>query len=210
MVIESPLLPDDLARFADLVAPDLHRRDVPPDDPYQSLASPVPTPKPVIRRIKSRSPAGQKEAAMATKFMHHTGITVSDIAASIAFYEQLGFTRAFPEPQLVDEPWLGTVVGLEQPKILLMFVTMDEHRLELIQYLGPRGKSAANLAPNDIGSFHVAISVEDVNAEYERLRELGIDFFSKPASVTTRNFAELTAVYGRDPDGNIVELLSGI
>jgi glyoxylase I family protein len=100
------------------------------------------------------------------------------------------------------------VVGLEQPKILLMFVTMDVHRLELIQYLGPRGKSAANLAP--IGSFHVAISVEDVNAEYERLRELGIDFFSKPASVTTRNFAELTAVYGRDPDGNIVELLSGI
>src|SRR5260370_16139725 len=136
---------------------------------------------------------------MSTKFMHHTGITVSDIVASIEFYEHLGFTRAFPEPQLVEEAWLGTVVGIENPSILLMFVTMGEHRLELIQYNGPRGASAANLAPNDIGSFHVALSVEDVNAEYERLRDLGVAFVSKPISGTSGNFTGLTAVYGKGP-----------
>ncbi|MFJ3779033.1 VOC family protein [Streptomyces sp. NPDC090075] len=142
--------------------------------------------------------------------MHHTGITVSDIHASIAFYEALGFTRSFPEPAPVDEAWLGTVVGVENARLLLMFVSLGDHRIELLQYVDPEGEGARPLASNDVGSFHIALSVDDVSTEYERLRALGVEFLSKPVVVTGGPFEGLKAVYGKDPDGNAIELISGV
>ncbi|HZZ48708.1 MAG TPA: VOC family protein [Pseudonocardia sp.] len=147
---------------------------------------------------------------MSSASVHHTGLTVADIAVSTRFYELLGFTRSFEEPVTLEEDWAQTVIGLEKPVLLVMFLMMGEARLELIQFLRPQGAPAPGGASNDVGSAHLAISVSDVGAEYERLIAEGVEFVSKPVTVTGGAFAGITAVYGKDPDGNVFELINGL
>jgi catechol 2,3-dioxygenase-like lactoylglutathione lyase family enzyme len=54
------------------------------------------------------------------------------------------------------------------------------------------------------GSFTMAFEVKDVDAEYERLRVLGVEFVKLPAAHPwgSRSF------WFRDPDGNIVDFFT--
>ena len=54
------------------------------------------------------------------------------------------------------------------------------------------------------GSFTISFKVEDVDAEYERLKTMDVDFVKPPKSYPwgTRS------LWIRDPDGNIVNLFS--
>lgn len=143
--------------------------------------------------------------------MHHTGMTVRDVKRSTEFYEQLGFVRSFPEPvEVTGEAWAETVIGLDKPSLLVMFVSIGEQQLELIQFLRPEGSQSSSTGSNDVGDAHIALSVDDVRAEYDRLNRLGVNFVSEPVTVTDGTFAGVTAVYGRDPDGYTFELLSGL
>jgi len=53
------------------------------------------------------------------------------------------------------------------------------------------------------GIAHMCFLVDDCQADYERLVKAGMDFHCPPMGGGAR--AKLT--YGRDPDGNIIELL---
>ena len=52
----------------------------------------------------------------------------------------------------------------------------------------------------DHGFTHIALLVTDMDAEYERLTAAGMRFHCPPGGNTR-------AIYGRDPDGNVVELM---
>jgi catechol 2,3-dioxygenase-like lactoylglutathione lyase family enzyme len=54
----------------------------------------------------------------------------------------------------------------------------------------------------DHGITHICLDVVDIDTEYERLRAAGMTFHCPPQGV-----GALRATYGRDPDGNVVELL---
>ena len=56
--------------------------------------------------------------------------------------------------------------------------------------------------PSDLGYPHFALEVKDVEAEHKRLSEAGMSFVGPPVDVGSQK-----AVYGRDPFGNIIELL---
>jgi len=45
-------------------------------------------------------------------------------------------------------------------------------------------------------------TVKDIKAEYDRLVRAGVTFTRAP-----KNFGKMRAAYGKDPDGNILELL---
>ena len=53
------------------------------------------------------------------------------------------------------------------------------------------------------GITHICIAVSDIAAEHARLSAAGMAFLSPPQDVP----GLCRAVYGRDPDGNIVELI---
>ena len=57
------------------------------------------------------------------------------------------------------------------------------------------------------GSAHIAVSVDDVFAEVERLSALGVKFRSQPITIREGAFAGARAVYGIDPDGYTVEFV---
>jgi uncharacterized glyoxalase superfamily protein PhnB len=56
------------------------------------------------------------------------------------------------------------------------------------------------------GSFTIAFEVEDVDAEYERLKTLAVEFVKPPQTHPwgARSF------WFRDPDGNIIDLLTRV
>ncbi|HJP36347.1 MAG TPA: VOC family protein, partial [Gammaproteobacteria bacterium] len=55
----------------------------------------------------------------------------------------------------------------------------------------------------DHGITHLCLQVSDIDAEYERLKAAGMVFHCPPQAVGDA----IHATYGRDPDGNVVELL---
>jgi len=55
------------------------------------------------------------------------------------------------------------------------------------------------------GINHVAISTRDIDADVIRLQGLGMTFHAPPTP--KGSVGSLRACYGRDPEGNIIELI---
>src|SRR3712207_6996418 len=53
----------------------------------------------------------------------------------------------------------------------------SQHHLELVEYVAPAGLQI-NLATNNTGVAHLAFEADDIHAEVERLRALGVRFKS--------------------------------
>jgi len=131
---------------------------------------------------------------------HHTGITVSDLDRSIGFYERLGFEVVERLDEGGEEVERG--VGVPGARLRVAMLEGPNSRLELIEYLEPRGERPAH-PNNGIGAAHVCLEVEDVDAAVAELREEGIEFLSDPIT----HEAGIRWVYAKDPDGITAELL---
>ena len=76
--------------------------------------------------------------------------------------------------------------------------------LELMQFLNP--KPAAR--PQDfryVGTSHVAYLVDDLDAEYKRIRSLGGEFVSPVTEIHREGKYIGKAVFLKDPDGILIE-----
>jgi catechol 2,3-dioxygenase-like lactoylglutathione lyase family enzyme len=132
--------------------------------------------------------------------VHHTGITVSDLDRSVAFYERLGFEVAERIEEEGEEVERG--VGVPGAKLRVAMLEGPNSRLELIEYLQPSDGPAPH-PNNGIGAAHVCLEVEDVDAAVAELREQGIQFLTEPIT----HEAGIRWVYAKDPDGITAELL---
>jgi lactoylglutathione lyase len=138
--------------------------------------------------------------------VNHTSFTVSSLERSIDFYRDvLGLDLDATWER--NAPWIGEMTGFEGARLRLaaLRVPGTEHVLELIEYEQPQGERL-RCATNDVGSAHVGFVVEDLDAEYERLRDAGVEFLSAPVRVTEPPGVGARAVYFRDPDGIPLEL----
>ncbi|MBI2867549.1 MAG: VOC family protein [Chloroflexi bacterium] len=128
---------------------------------------------------------------------NHVCLTVSDLERSIDFYtEAFGF-------QVKDRfEGTGGNAGYEGGHTKVAFLTLGLLNLEMIQYLKPKGMHP-RLEARDVGTPHLAFTSDNVPADYERLRKLGVRFVTAP-----RLHAKWgsTSVYGLDPDGIPFEL----
>lgn len=140
--------------------------------------------------------------------LHHVGISTPDLERAIAFYTSMfGFevqSRGGWEPGDEVRDRQLHAVGTSARSAMLQ---RDGMRLELRAYTHPSGRPKALDAPAvDHGINHVCFAVDDVQAEYERLLAAGVPFDCEPLEVAPG----VVLTYGRDPDGNIIELLSGL
>jgi len=140
--------------------------------------------------------------------LHHVGISTPDIDRAVEFYTTLfGFDIASeggwePGNELRDRQ-IKAVGSAARAAMLVR----DGMRLELRQYTHPTGRPKSVDAPAvDHGINHFCFSVDDVRTEYSRLLAAGVDFDCEPLEVSSGVFL----TYGRDPDGNVFELLSGL
>jgi catechol 2,3-dioxygenase-like lactoylglutathione lyase family enzyme len=127
---------------------------------------------------------------------------------ALGFYRDLlGFD------EIVDEDLVGDAidaqVAIEDAHLrTVMLVRAPEGpMLELIAYRRPPSTPRPPTArQNDIGCDHLCLLVDDIDAEYHRLRDAGVVFTSPPQFIDEGHFEGDYAVFCLDPDGLTVEL----
>ena len=137
----------------------------------------------------------------------HTGITVSNLERSLAFWRDvLGFElshTAHQTGELAEE-----ITGVEGAEIKLAVLRPPGgHKIELLQYLAPADRERASLRPCDVGSVHVALLVHDLDAVLERIAASDWKAAGKPRTLQSGPNANKRVVYVRDPDGTTIELM---
>jgi catechol 2,3-dioxygenase-like lactoylglutathione lyase family enzyme len=124
--------------------------------------------------------------------IHLASVYVDDQDKALTFYtEVLGFVKKAEMP-VGDDRWL-TVVSPDDP---------DGPEL-LLEPSGHPAVEPFKLALRDDGIPFTSFAVDDVNAEYERLQVLGVEFTQKPLEVP----GVTTAVFD-DTCGNLIQIAS--
>jgi catechol 2,3-dioxygenase-like lactoylglutathione lyase family enzyme len=139
--------------------------------------------------------------------VHHTSRSVGDMDRSLAFYRDLLGLEVLLDTEMSGE-MLEREVALEGARLRLVELgTGGETMLELLQYHEPQPRQEVDeLRPCDAGAHHVALAVEDIQADYDRLSGAGVEFTCPPQEVDAGYFAGHRTVYCYDPDHMIVEL----
>jgi glyoxylase I family protein len=137
----------------------------------------------------------------------HTGITVSNLERSLAFWRDvLGFEfshTAHQKGELARE-----ITGVEGAEIkLAVLKTPGGHKIELLEYLAPADRKCANLRPCDVAFAHIALLVDDLEAMLEEISASGWKTGGNPQILTKGPNAGKRVVYVRDPDGTTIELM---
>ena len=139
--------------------------------------------------------------------VHHVAISTPDIDRLAAFYiDVVGFETVM-STSWSDRPIIDRIIGLRGSAARQLMLQAGNAYLELFEYQSPAGKSAdPDRPPSDHGYTHFCLDVTDIDAEYARLSASGMTFHAPPPTVEELGNGRLRAIYGRDPDGNIVEL----
>ena len=139
--------------------------------------------------------------------VHHAGVTVSSLDRALAFYRDVLGLEVFAVAERRNET-IGAIVGYPGAAIKLAFVGVpgDAARVELLEYLEPRGDGpdGETFRP---GTGHVCFRVDDIDTLYEQIADSGFTPRSAaPVTITEGPNAGARAFYVRDPDGYTVEL----
>ena len=138
----------------------------------------------------------------------HTGITVSNLERALAFWRDvLDFEfshRAHQTGKLAQE-----ITGVAGAEISLAVVKAPGgHKIELLEYLAPPDrKQHVDLRPCDVGSVHVAFTVDNLDAVLNTIAASGWKAAGKPQTLQTGPNAGKRVVYVRDPDGTTIEFM---
>jgi catechol 2,3-dioxygenase-like lactoylglutathione lyase family enzyme len=138
----------------------------------------------------------------------HTGVTVSNLERSLAFWRDvLGFELSHTAHQTGE--MAREITGVAGAEIKLAVVKAPGgHKIELLEYLAPADrKQQVNLRPCDLGSVHVALVVDDLDAVLNAINASGWEAAGKAQIIQSGPNAGKRVVYVRDPDGTTLELM---
>ena len=138
----------------------------------------------------------------------HTGITVLNLERSLAFWRDLlGFELSHTAHQTGELAREITGVAGAELKLAVLKAP-GGHKIELLEYLAPPDRTRhTNLRPCDVGSVHVALTVNDLNAVLQRIVASGWKTAGKPQTLQSGPNAGKRVVYVRDPDGTTIEFM---
>lgn len=142
----------------------------------------------------------------------HFSFHVADIDVSIDFYTDLGMSLIHRQQQ--SNEYTSKLVGYEAASLRIAQLAMPEgcratassHDLELVEYVHPRfpQRPLERAMP---GTGHLAFVVDDMHAEYDRLKAANVTFLSPPNAITAGINAGGYACYFLDPDAITLELV---
>ena len=139
--------------------------------------------------------------------VHHVALVTPDLERAIRFYRDgLGFTEVLQggwRPGQEGADLFDNVVGLPTSGAEAIMLSADNLILELFQYSSPQPQDTMpRPEANMPGWRHICLDVIDIDDVYERMCAAGGTFHAPP-----QNLGNLKAVYGRDPDGNLIEVM---
>ena len=138
--------------------------------------------------------------------VHHVALSTPDLDRLVSFYcDNFQFEVVYRN-QWRESPVIDRLVGLDGTVARTAMLRAVNTHIEIFEYSAPAPAEVMTDRPVcDHGYTHFCLEVEDIEAEYERLQAGGMKFHCPP--VSTGRSGSLIATYGRDPDGNVIELI---
>jgi lactoylglutathione lyase len=151
-------------------------------------------------------------AASSLRGVFHFSFTVSDLDRAVAFYRDLlGLELVHIQEQ--DNAYTRRLVGFPDAALRVAQLAVpgqprgiSTHDLELVEYVRPEGVRREGRI-NDPGAAHLAFTITDAWAAYERLTGAAVRFVSSPNAITAGVNVGGYACYFYDPDEIMLELL---
>ena len=148
--------------------------------------------------------------------MPYIGINVSNVEASVDFYERFGYAsvRWINEQTLSVEE--SAAWGFDRPIRYrgadIAITRGDHHRLRLLQWIEPFDPEPAYPPPiNHKGINRLALTVPDVERATRILQEQGVRFLSEVAPCCSGTDTDTGGiVHAIDPDGVFLELVGNL
>jgi catechol 2,3-dioxygenase-like lactoylglutathione lyase family enzyme len=136
----------------------------------------------------------------------HTGITVRNLECALTFWRDvLGFELSHRPHQTGD--LAREITGVPGAEISIAVLKGYGHKIELLEYLAPADRKHVDLRPCDVGSVHIALLVDDLNAVLNTIAASGWKAAGKPQTLQSGPNAGKRVVYVRDPDGTTIEFM---
>jgi catechol 2,3-dioxygenase-like lactoylglutathione lyase family enzyme len=146
------------------------------------------------------------------KKLFHVNICVRDMERSIRFYQDLGFNKV--NDFTLDDPSVGDALGLKAKKLRGVFMRLGDDPnspvLDLVQFIDPPPQGQPYPTLNNIGICRIAFTVDDIDKTYADLVAKKIQCLTPLKKIEGPNGATIGVVCFKDPDGTILELISGM
>ena len=140
--------------------------------------------------------------------IHHTGLTVSNLDRSLAFWgDALGMQIVMQQDR--NGGYFEEIVGEHGVDVRTAHLAFPGggSRIELFEFRSPRGGRVA-LRTADVGFSHVCVTLDDIEPVLARLLAAGGEAATPPIDVDTGANAGGRGLYVRDPDGHVLELFT--
>lgn len=92
-------------------------------------------------------------------------------------------------------------------EMLIAVLKAPGPKIELLEYRAQADRKDVDLRPCDIGSTHIALTVDNLDAALGAIAESGWRAAGRPEILKTGPNAGRRVVYVRDPDGTTIEFM---
>lgn len=140
----------------------------------------------------------------------HTNIIARDWKSLAQFYIDVFDCKLTPPERDLRGPWADKLSGISNVRIRGVHLNLPGYTngptLEIFQY-DPDAEGEDHPAVNRPGYSHLAFEVDSVQEILDKLIQHGGQTLGELIQNPVPGVGTLTAVYTRDPEGNIVEIL---
>jgi catechol 2,3-dioxygenase-like lactoylglutathione lyase family enzyme len=141
----------------------------------------------------------------------HTNIVSINWKKLVDFYVKTFNCTVVPPIRNQSGDWLERGTGLKNAQLEGAHLLLPGHgedgpTLEIYQYSNIENQEA--ILPNKRGFGHIAFEVESVEEICQSLEQNGGEKFGKITKRVIEGVGEITFIYARDPEGNLIELQS--
>jgi catechol 2,3-dioxygenase-like lactoylglutathione lyase family enzyme len=109
---------------------------------------------------------------------------------------------------------VGDALGVKAKKLRGVFMRLGTDSnapvLDLVQFIDPPTQGQPYPTLNNVGICRIAFTVDDIDRTYEELKARKIDFVAPLKKLTGPGGAQMGVVCFKDPDGTVLELISGM
>ena len=137
------------------------------------------------------------------KAIRHMGIVVHNLEKAIHFYRDILGLKIKREMVEAGE-YINNLFALKGVRVKTVKMSTNNGNLIELLYCEPHSRSLINKGVCDIGYSHIAFTVENLDREYNRLKEKGVKFNCIP-QVSPDGKAKVT--FCHDCEGNLIELV---
>lgn len=137
------------------------------------------------------------------KNIRHNGIVVSDLDKALYFYRDILGLKTKRE-MIESGKYIDNLSALKGVRVKTIKMSADDGNLIELLYYESHPRKPIDRDICDTGYSHIAFTVENLDYEYERLKEKGTKFNCTPQISAD---GKVKVVFCRDPAGNLIELV---